>query len=70
MLLRYYSSAMFTGGGVRFHAAVALLIQYLVVVVACHMFMVSPDVVGTGSEYFVVYFRIYFNVWYITCYPK
>ena len=48
--------------------------------------MVSPDVVGIGSEYFVVYFRmyvyvrlimsgylffcIYFNVWYITCYPN
>ena len=48
--------------------------------------MVSPDVVGIGSEHFVVYFRvyiyvrlimsgylffcIYFNVWYITCYPK
>ena len=49
--------------------------------------MVSPDVVGIGSEYFVVYFRVYiyvrltmsghlffciyfFNVWYITCYPK
>ena len=48
--------------------------------------MVSPDVVGIGSEYFFVYlrmyiyvrlimsgylfFRIYFNVWYITCYPK
>ena len=54
--------------------------------------MVSPDVVGIGSEYFVVYvscvyiysqyryvrlimpgylfFWIYFNVWYITCYPK
>ena len=45
-----------------------------------YLFMVSPDVVGIGSEYFVVYFRmyiyvrlimsgylffcIYFNVWY------
>ena len=24
-----------------------------------HLFMVSPDVAGTGSEYFVVYFRVY-----------
>ena len=46
--------------------------------------MVSPDVVGIGSEYFVVYFRvyiyvrlimsgylffcIYFNVWYFEVY--
>ena len=75
---------MFTGG-VRFHTAVVLLIQRLVVVACVTLFMVSPDVVGIGSEYFVVYFRmyiyllimsgylffcIYFNVWYITCYPK
>ena len=46
--------------------------------------MVSLDVVGIGSQYFVVYlscvylvyissylfFCIYFNVWYITCCPK
>ena len=24
-----------------------------------YSFMVSPDVVGIGSEYFVVYFRVY-----------
>ena len=51
-----------------------------------YLFLVSPDVVGIGSEYFVVYFRmyiyvrlimssyllfcIYFNVWYTTCRPK
>ena len=79
------SFAMFTGG-VRFHTAVVLLIQRLVVVACVTLFMVSPDVVGIGSEYFVVYFRmyiyvrlvmsgypffcIYFNAWYITCYPK
>ena len=75
---------MFTGG-VRFHTAVVLLIQSSCSCLS-YLFMVSPDVVGIGSENFVVYFRvyiyvrlimsgylffcIYFNVWYITCYPK
>ena len=57
---------MFTGGGLRFHTAVVLLIQTVVVVVACVIFIqefqVSPDVVGIGSEYFVVYFRVYIYV--------
>ena len=52
-----------------------------------YLFMVSPDVVDIGCEYFVVFlscvyicvwlvmlsylfFCIYFNAWYITCYPK
>ena len=50
-----------------------------------YLFLASPDVVGIGSEYFVVYlsyvyvrlimssyllFCIYFNVWYITCCPN
>ena len=77
-------SAMFAGGGVRFHTAVVFLIQYSCSCLS-YLFMVSPDVVGIGSEYFVGYlsciyvrlimsghllFRIYFNVWYITCCPK
>ena len=42
---------MFTG--VRFYTAVVFLIQYC----SClsYLFLVSPDVVGIGSEYFVVY---------------
>ena len=55
-----FISAMFTGG-VRFHTAVVLLIQ-----ISCsclsYLFMVSPDVVGIGSENFVVYFRVYIYV--------
>ena len=43
---------MFTGG-VRFYTAVVFLIQYC----SClsYLFLVSPDVVSIGSEYFVVY---------------
>ena len=46
---------MFTGG-VRFHTVVVLLIQQYPGSCSrlCHLFMVSPDVVGIGSEYFVV----------------
>ena len=36
---------MFTGGDVRFHTAVVLLIQQLWLL-ASYLFMVSPDVVG------------------------
>ena len=45
-------------GGVRFHTAVVFLIQQLQLPVS-YFFMVSPDVVGIGSEYFVVYIRVY-----------
>ena len=54
---------MFTGG-VRFYTAVVFLIQYC----SClsYLFLVSPDVVSIGSEYFVVYLScvyIYFEVY-------
>ena len=76
---------MFTGGWCKIPYSSCIV--NTVVVVACVIFIHgSPDVVGIGSEYFVVYFRmyiyvrlvmsgypffcIYFNAWYITCYPK
>ena len=50
---------MFAGSGVRFHTAVSCINTVLIVVVTCvifiHGFFRSSDVVGTGSEYFVVY---------------
>ena len=42
-------AAMLTGGGVRFHTAVVLLIQQFVLL-GSYLFMVSPDVVGIGSD--------------------
>ena len=50
---RWGISAMFAGGGVRLHTAVVFFIT--VVAVACVIVMVSPVVVGIGSEYFAVY---------------
>ena len=46
---------MFAAGGVRFRTAVVLLIQAVVVVDFVILFVVSPEVVDIGSEYFVVY---------------
>ena len=50
MLLRYYYSAMFAGGGVRFHTAVVFL-------AACHIYswFLPVSWVLDLSTYFVVY---------------
>ena len=54
---------MFTGG-VRFYTAVVFLIQYC----SClsYLFLVSPDVVSNGSEYFIVYLSCVYTSKY-TC---
>ena len=49
-------------GGVRFHTAVVFLIYSSSCSCLSYLFLVSPDVVGIGSEYFVVYFRVYIYV--------
>ena len=42
-------------GGVRFHTAVVFLIHCSSCSCLSYLFLVSPNVVGIGSEYFVVY---------------
>ena len=42
-------------GGVRFHTSVVFLIQYSSCSCLSYLFLISPHVVGIGSEYFVVY---------------
>ena len=57
---------MFAGSGVRFHTAVSCIFN---TVSSCsclsYLFMVSSDVVGIGSEYFIVYLSCVYTSKYV-----